>query len=68
MHIDSSAAATRYRRWLWLLGALIFAATAGMQVYLAISMTAWWAWAVAAVLAVISLACVLAAFSEPRPQ
>ncbi|WP_236796211.1 hypothetical protein [Amycolatopsis sp. GM8] len=61
MHVDSGAAPTRYRWW-WLLCALIFTVTAGMQVYLAVSMTAWWAWTVASLLAAIALACVVAAY------
>lgn len=61
MDIHSGAASARHRRWWWLLCSLIFAVTAGMQVYLAISMTAWWAWTAAALLTVIALACVYAA-------
>lgn len=60
MHIDSGATRTRHRWW-WLLCALVFAVTAGIQVYLAVSTTVWWAWTLAAVLTVIAIACVFAA-------
>lgn len=61
MHVHSGAAGARHRRLWWLLCALVFAVTGGMQVYLAISMTAWWAWATAAFFTVIALTCGYAA-------
>ncbi|TNC29074.1 hypothetical protein [Amycolatopsis alkalitolerans] len=56
MHVESGATGARYRRW-WLLCALLFAVTAGIQVYLAVTATVWWAWAAAAFFLVIALAC-----------
>ena len=61
MHIQSGATGARNRRWWWLLCLLVFAVAAGMQVYLAVSMTAWWAWAAATVLALVAAACGYAA-------
>lgn len=61
MHSHSGAASARYRRLWWLLCALVFVATTGMQIYLAVTMTAWWAWAAAAFFTLIALACLYAA-------
>ncbi|HVV09429.1 hypothetical protein [Amycolatopsis sp.] len=60
MSIRSSAASMRHRRFWWLLCALVFAVTAGLQVFLAISAAAWWAWAVGVFFALIALGCALA--------
>ncbi|WP_208025915.1 hypothetical protein [Amycolatopsis acidicola] len=61
MSVHPPAASMRNRRWWWLLCALVFAVTAGLQVFLAVSTAAWWAWAVAVFFALIALGCALAA-------
>jgi hypothetical protein len=61
MHVRTSTASTRQRRWWWLLCALVFAVAAGLQVFLAVTMTTWWAWTAAVAFALIAISCTVAA-------
>lgn len=61
MQIPTSTPSARSARRWWLLCAFVFAVTSAVQVYLAVTMTAWWAWCTAAALAVIAISCLVAA-------
>ncbi|GHE92098.1 hypothetical protein GCM10017786_25920 [Amycolatopsis deserti] len=53
-------------RWFWLAVALAFAGTAAVEVYLAVTMGAAWAWVLAGLLVLACAACVAAAFRPDR--
>lgn len=61
MQIPTSTPSARSGRVWWLVCAFVFAMTAAVQVYLAVTMSAWWAWGTAAVLVAVAVICVIAA-------
>lgn len=54
-------AKSRHRRLWWFACALAFLVAGGLQAYVAVSTTAWWAWTAAIFFVVIGLTCSLAA-------
>ncbi|HJQ47248.1 MAG TPA: hypothetical protein VJ870_13170 [Amycolatopsis sp.] len=61
MSVPPITAKARHRRLLWFACALTFLVAGSLQTYLAVSTTAWWAWAMAAFFVVTGLACAVAA-------
>ncbi|MDQ0376170.1 hypothetical protein [Amycolatopsis thermophila] len=53
-------------RWFWPAVALAFAGTAAVEIYVAVTMVATWAWMLAAVLVLASGGCAAAAFRRER--
>ena len=61
MSVRPTTAKERYRRLWWFACALAFLVAGGLQTYLAVSVTAWWAWAAAVFFVVTGLVCAVAA-------
>ena len=66
MSVPPITAKARHRRLWWFACALAFLVAGGLQAYLAVSTTAWWAWAMAVFFVVSGMACSVAAVRTSR--
>jgi len=64
MSVPQMTVKARHRRLWWFACALAFLVAGGLQMYLAVSMTAWWAWAAAVFFVLTGLACGVAALRD----